>query len=328
MKSKNIFNKTCIVVQGPVYGKQTEPYKKRFTQRCLESVRKYLPNAKIILSTWQGEDVSGLDFDVLVQSISIDDGVKFSKTAIFSLNKQLISTQAGLNACDREYVLKIRSDLILKSANFLKYFDKYNARVDDYRILKSRVLNCSLLSRVRLGDKKSFSTHCPFHPSDWIWFGLTEDIKNIFYIPLDKPSNATYFKRNDVERLSSDVCSDASHRFPPEQYFWLEFLKKNGYRFDLPHRIDDKRVFTNDSMMTVVNNLVILDQYQWSFEMPKYNFRQHKISFGEWSGLITFYKWKKYYNKFFLKRKFSLTLPTMDVLKRLVHNLQFIHRLR
>lgn len=47
-----------VVVQGAI--------NKEITPRCLQSIRTLLPNAEIILSTWEGSDVDGLDYDKLV----------------------------------------------------------------------------------------------------------------------------------------------------------------------------------------------------------------------------------------------------------------------
>ena len=49
-----------VVVQGAVDAKHTP--------RCLASIRKYLPGAYIILSTWEGQKVEGLDCDKVVTS--------------------------------------------------------------------------------------------------------------------------------------------------------------------------------------------------------------------------------------------------------------------
>ncbi len=43
-----------VVVQGPIVGKPEDPYEKRLTYRCLESVHKYLPGAEVIVATWKG----------------------------------------------------------------------------------------------------------------------------------------------------------------------------------------------------------------------------------------------------------------------------------
>ena len=40
-----------VVVQGAI--------DKENTPKCLESIRKYLPDAEIILSTWEGSEVEG-----------------------------------------------------------------------------------------------------------------------------------------------------------------------------------------------------------------------------------------------------------------------------
>ena len=44
-----------VIVQGPIHKKRTK--------KTLQSIRTNLPNAEIILSTWEGSDVKGLDFD-------------------------------------------------------------------------------------------------------------------------------------------------------------------------------------------------------------------------------------------------------------------------
>ena len=52
------FNDISVVVQGAI--------DKKLTPICLKSIRKYLPGAEIILSTWEGSDVENLDFDTIV----------------------------------------------------------------------------------------------------------------------------------------------------------------------------------------------------------------------------------------------------------------------
>ena len=47
-----------VVVQGAV--------DKENTPRCLKSLRKHLPGAEVILSTWEGTNTDGLDYDVVL----------------------------------------------------------------------------------------------------------------------------------------------------------------------------------------------------------------------------------------------------------------------
>ena len=50
-----------VVVQGAI--------DKENTPKCLKSIREFLPNAKIILSTWKNSNVENLDYDMLVEKI-------------------------------------------------------------------------------------------------------------------------------------------------------------------------------------------------------------------------------------------------------------------
>lgn len=47
-----------VVVQGAI--------DKGYTPLCLKSIRKYLSESEIILSTWEESDVENLGYDVLV----------------------------------------------------------------------------------------------------------------------------------------------------------------------------------------------------------------------------------------------------------------------
>jgi hypothetical protein len=55
-----------VVVQGPVQALPDRDQDEGITQLCLRSVRELLPGARIILSTWDQQDLDGLDYDELV----------------------------------------------------------------------------------------------------------------------------------------------------------------------------------------------------------------------------------------------------------------------
>ena len=64
-----------VVVQGAV--------DKINTPKCLESIRKFLPCAEIVLSTWEGTDVTGLD----VSTISRVANSKYIQTDLYRIVK-------------------------------------------------------------------------------------------------------------------------------------------------------------------------------------------------------------------------------------------------
>ena len=49
-----------VIVQGAI--------NKNETIKCLQSIRQYLPGAEIILSTWEGSNITDLDYDNLILS--------------------------------------------------------------------------------------------------------------------------------------------------------------------------------------------------------------------------------------------------------------------
>jgi hypothetical protein len=96
-----------VVVQGPIHTQDN------LTKRVLESVRTHLPDAELILSTWKGSKVDGLDCDILLLN---EDPGALEKQPINSrnLNRQIVSTCNGIMASTRIFVLKLRTDCISK----------------------------------------------------------------------------------------------------------------------------------------------------------------------------------------------------------------------
>lgn len=76
-----------VVISGPIIGTMQD--KSLFTREACASARTMLPNAEIILSTWENEDVSGLDYDVLV--CNKDPGANEG-----NVNRQICSRMGGV----------------------------------------------------------------------------------------------------------------------------------------------------------------------------------------------------------------------------------------
>ena len=111
-----------VIVQGPVVGGGDAPPDDRLTYWCLESIRRHLPGARIVLSTWEGSDTDGLDCDDIVFNTD-PGGVPLFLSArakvLNNVNRQIVTTKAGMNLCSSNYALKMRSDMALgNSAHF------------------------------------------------------------------------------------------------------------------------------------------------------------------------------------------------------------------
>ena len=101
-----------VVVQGPIHTQDN------LTKRVLESVRTHLPDAELILSTWKGSQIDGLDCDVLL--LNDDPGAING----YNVNRQIVSTRNGLQKATRTYAVKLRTDMQLTGTGFIDFSSK------------------------------------------------------------------------------------------------------------------------------------------------------------------------------------------------------------
>ncbi|MFN3393310.1 MAG: WavE lipopolysaccharide synthesis family protein, partial [Candidatus Thermochlorobacter sp.] len=92
-----------IVVQGPIVSNK-DFYPNGWTNEALRRMRIHFPGAEIILSTWKGSNVDGLDYDVVV--FNDDPGSAMSRNRPYNVNRQIVSTKNGLAKASRKYALK------------------------------------------------------------------------------------------------------------------------------------------------------------------------------------------------------------------------------
>ncbi|MFQ6372858.1 WavE lipopolysaccharide synthesis family protein [Shewanella sp. YIC-542] len=177
------FKDITVVVQGPVQAYQGRSQAEGITHQCLESIRTHLPGARIILSTWEGQDCSGLTPDLLL--LNQDPGgtvVAFDaagKPQKLNFNRQIISSSEGLKQVKTRYAVKLRSDNFLTGNGFVKALSQFPARNAQDRIfLEPVVVNTSYFRCYAEGQR------VVMHPSDFFHFGRTQDLLRIWDLPL------------------------------------------------------------------------------------------------------------------------------------------------
>lgn len=287
-----------VVIQGPV--------KKEDTEKVLKSIRNFLPEAEIILSTWENQDVKGLDYDLLIENKDPGSEKIIGKT--FNVNRQIVSSAEGIKKASRKYVLKLRNDNILTGTDFLNYIEKFDKRSDELKILKNRVLTCNVFA--------CRANVFPFHPSDWIFFGLKEDVLNIFDIPLaDERNLTTYFERNPLTPYHTEGPHDKNfinnlpfettfnfnkygdpsrYQYSPEQYIWSTFLRKY-IDLNFEHIFDITEENTRLSELSFANNLIIMDCKTFNATSLKY---QTNLKYDVVVRSYDFYDWQILYKKY------------------------------
>lgn len=149
------FNKT-IIIQGKVFPT---------TEQLVRDLRK-LSDAKIIVSTWAGEEIDIEDVEDCTTLFLQDPGAG----PIQNFSRQLYGANQALGLIDSGLVAKIRSDAICSK----DVFSVYSKVATDsprlqYKIFISNVMSCAPDFRV-------------FSPSDWIYVGRHEDVKEWFNI--------------------------------------------------------------------------------------------------------------------------------------------------
>lgn len=278
-----------VVVQGAIDSKNTS--------KCLKSIRKYLPEAEIILSTWEGSNVEGLDFDVLIEnqdpgSYKHDFAVYNASRSMNNFNRQLISTKKGVLKSNRKYCLKLRSDLILKSSNFLKFWNKFEIQNDKFILFKHRVLCSSLFSR-------EYSCQCGsgfptiFHPSDFWFFGLTDDLKDYFIdCPLQSEKEASNWEFKYPNRCP---YTTPLWRFSPEQFFCVNWVKKYYPNLQFADWSDWNSKNIELSNNVLYNNFIFLEYEQSGIYSTKYSNLEINNTI---QGLITYQYFQKQYKNY------------------------------
>lgn len=282
----------AVVVQGAV--------KPRQIKVCTQSIRKNLPGAQIILSTWEGSDTAGIDYDKLV--CSKDPGCfpyDFTKGSLpNNIDRQIVSTQAGLQYADRTYCIKMRTDFYLTSNRFLDYYGKYETYDRKYHFLADRVLVCSLYSRNPRNKRACFAM--PYCISDFFYFGLTQDIQHIFnHLELTSSHDKNYFARYAGKRRELNY-KYALCRFMPEQTIWMGFLKQHMAQLFCEHRDDVNRTNILYTEKSIANNTVLLSPAQLGLASCK----KDMFTKGSGENCYSHLQWKLLYLIFCKKKKY------------------------
>lgn len=230
-----------VVVQGPVIAGTTA--------RVLESIRRHLPGAEIILSTWAGAQTTGLDCDILVENR--DPGpieTKALKGA--NLNRLLWSTRQGLARATRPYGLKFRTDLLLHGPQLLSYFPRFPVYQEPCKIFQERIVISNTVTW-----RTSRQRHGCYHPSDMFGLGRIEDLRRWWNVPLFP------FAQHDEFDPEPPLIFHEPGQLPieeivPEQYIWLSSLRRSRNVL-LPR--DPQPADLRQDLSLLLNNFIIVE---------------------------------------------------------------------
>lgn len=268
IESKNI----SVVVQGAIDLENT--------WLAMQSIRRYFPEAEIILSTWEGSNVDNLPYDQVI--FNKDPGGfqdAFAPHFTNNLSRQLVSTQAGIKTTGRKYVLKMRSDICFHSVRILNIFSEFPARNQNYALFDGKIISCAYFTKKYLMNGKKVHP-APFHLSDWLSFGLRSDIEKLYAADIpQEPKQSAYFATHPYRGAKRNLMG-ASHQYAPEQYILFHAVQKSFPEIKFNDYMDFDRENIAFSEQVIANNFIVLPPKDLGFVCLK------KATGGD-----TYYKW-------------------------------------
>lgn len=242
------FEDITVVVQGPVQTLKGREQEAGITHKCLSSLRQHLPGARIILSTWPNQQLSGLDYDELV--ISEDPGPNIrnfhsdGRAQHYNNNRQIVSTLAGLKQVKTPYAIKLRSDNYLIGSRFIELQQHYPNRCGSHRLFHERVVVSNVFTR-----KYAKGFRVAYHLSDFFYFGLTEDLLAIW--DLELLADASPMEAKNPKTSPKSFIIDCT------QMLWIRALQKFDGSVRLTGLLDSDQKQRRKSDLYYANNLVI-----------------------------------------------------------------------
>lgn len=288
-----------FIIQGPVYPD--------ITNKTISSVRQFFPETKIIYSTCNPECTDNLkDYDELIIS---DDPGSFTYAdrpgeKVNNINRQIVSTMAGLKACKTKYAMKLRSDFVLKGNKFLEFWNKFSNVDSKYQIFEHKLLACCYFARNPSSDMAF-----PFHPSDLAFFGNAKDLINLFGINLMTKGQAYW-----------NLKARHQYQYVPEQYLFINCLRKNGFDVVCDCYNDCTLGNIEQTERFFASNFIFLTFEQFNLQptKPTFNMKVHPNAF---KSCYTHVEWQNLYKKYVDN---SYIVPPKDMerqkIEKLYHN--------
>jgi hypothetical protein len=222
-------SRISVVVQGPIIRDPSDD--RTPTSVCLQSIAKHLPEAEVILSTWEGSDLEGIGpYHKLVTSPDPGGIWNYVKRRHNNVNRMIRSTSGGIAAASREYCLKFRTDLHLLDDRIC-CIDASAPRNGAYALFGAPMTTTSYYVRDPAVIPMSF------HPSDIVQFARTSDLAEFWDQPL---VDASQLMRPDGPIMSvfGRYAGFTPIRLVPEQVVTLQWLEKRGVHVGLTDMFD------------------------------------------------------------------------------------------
>ena len=234
-----------IVVQGPCTRQRSAEAPS--IDDVLASLRSAFPQAEIIISTWIGSDLSGLEADAIL--LNRDPGaLEHPRQRPNNINRMLRSTAKGLALASRPFCIKTRNDILFHSDAILQ---KELSPAAPHLSLENRIWGAAI------GTGRIDSYLRPFHPCDMVQYGMIADLRRLWSMPA--------FCWDDI------FLADLNYSLPrlcPEQALFIAYLRTNGIDVALEMTIDGRPEIMALSLENMLGAFDIFDEEVEGIEFP------------------------------------------------------------
>jgi hypothetical protein len=251
-----------VVIQGPL---RRELAPLRGVRACVDSIRKCLPGAEIIVSTWKYEDTSDLDGCICVR-LNEPPAFKDVSGREVNTNRQIVSTMSGIEAATRPYVLKFRADHLLDDA-IITRIENYPDDIDPHDRLFTQPITLT-----NLFIRNPAKIPLLFHISDLVQFGTKIDMLDFWGQPIIS-RDVHFLPETSRHKLFGNFLGYTNLRLVPEQALMINWLALKGIEIYLsyPFEVRKDSLELWDSILR--NNFRIIDWEEAAINFPKRFFK-------------------------------------------------------
>jgi hypothetical protein len=249
-----------VVFQGSVsaHAREDGPTIAKYVKRT----RRALPNARYLLSTWNGSELPrDLEIDDVVYSE--DPGalpsIKARGGEPNNVNRQIVTAAAGLGKVSTSHALKLRTDSYLRHAGFFDRYLKYAPCMAPDAVLFGKLFTVDPLVFEQL----------PFHMSDWFQFGPTEALRDYWSAPQMTLAEATHYETAPHGSHSTFLDRQFRCRLAVEQHVCAHYAARRGY--PVPRFHNDVSPAVLESFAAFLQErVIVVDPAQSGFWLPKH----------------------------------------------------------
>jgi hypothetical protein len=210
------------------------------TNKLFASIYRYFPGSQIIFATWSNypyiEFMDSLPPFVRI-ALATDPGapplITLSGSPLIhsnNINRHIVSCQAGLSCVETTYTCRMRPDFIFTNDNLVRLYSRILSSMRSSDLLFSAPILATTHGTVTTKRRLNHARY-PYHPSDMLQLGKTEDIASLWGQDLMPDDDFSFFLHNSrqVDKHTSRYSHYYLCRYLPEQYLFTSFLLKRGF---------------------------------------------------------------------------------------------------